>query len=129
LKVRERTLGQLLAYLGAEVTDDKAHVMSQLSVGDEMYLQTLRKRIDEISSEDQAANIAVKIPKIRCQSEKPFLIKNEDFFLSLFVIGHQKGGNEKYCKQLSKHLNDCFQCFEFFTKVLQDYYLTIHELT
>ncbi len=124
----EHTLGQNLAYL-AEKTFAEIAFWAHLSPSDKKQIEFLYQRLKEIKSDDDVAKLFADIPKFECQIEKTYLQDNQDFFLALLFIGPQNDDNfGKDCQRLSKHLNDCFNCFETFCLVIRDFYYKSKEL-
>lgn len=125
----EHTLGQNLAYLIAEKTAREMALWSHLSPSEKKQLESLQNRLKEIKSDDDVANFFADIPEFECQAEKSYLMNNKDFFLALFLIGPQDNDFGKDCMRLSKHLNDCYKCFEIFCHVTRDFYHKFQELS
>jgi hypothetical protein len=113
-------LGWILALL--EIGDDNDY--PSLSESESSQVELMRKRITNISSEDEAKYISDNIPNTTCPMENPFFSGNEDLFLDLFLNHHR----DPVCHRLTSHLNSCFACFEIFTQVLRDYYHKMEEL-
>lgn len=123
------TLGMALAHIDAEIKSETICNRSGLSETDANYLQSLRQRRESILSLDCTEKIFNALPKYCCQTELPHLAENIDLFIARFLIYPEEVHKSKLCKKLSKHLNDCFRCFEEFCQVLRDYYHTTQELS
>ena len=78
----------------------------------------IRKFEDKTALSQFRNHIIKKLDRNECSFEAPFLKDNSDLFLLLLF---QKEIPE-LCTNLGKHLNDCYQCFQIFSQVMQDYY-------
>lgn len=112
-------LGQALAYVRT-VLDINSEETEGLTQQQKSYITFVNDRYIELSSKPQD-NIFATIPRCACNSDRPFLSENMDFFISFLLIGIDEA-DEKGRSKLTKHLNDCFWCFELFTDVLRDYF-------
>ena len=120
----EHNIGQILAYLEAETTVNEL----QLSVTEKNFFQSMHQRLHEMNIDNSSCNNWMKIPEHECQTEKSFLEDNNEFFLSLFLNAQKQVNFDQNCLQLSKHLNNCYSCFEVFCQVMRDYYYKSQEL-
>jgi hypothetical protein len=125
------TLGEALAILAIErrvANGNHGHV-PPLSAPGENYLQALRERAQALSLPENFEVVFNALPVHRCETEKTFLAENEDFFLAYFLASSNPANGGNACLKLLKHLNDCFECFEEFSAVLQNYYHKFQELS
>jgi len=60
------------------------------------------------------------VPDSRCNPESR-LVGNKEFFTAYLLEYRSNDEHQQHCKKLSRHLNDCFQCFEVFSDVVRDY--------
>ena len=81
-------------------------------------LSEFRSRLKDLTAGSDRNLIINALDHQECTLEAPFLKDNSDIFLLLLF---QKE-NPQLCANLGKHLNDCYQCFQIFTQVMQDYY-------
>ena len=112
-------LGQALAYI-RNVLNFSGDELEGLSAQQRTYITNVHHRFVELSSNRQD-DVYTKIPHCSCPSDKPFLTENMDFFISFLLIGIDEADEKSHAK-LTKHLNDCFWCFELFTDVVRDYF-------
>lgn len=101
------SIGKHLAQLKQEMNENTASTPNQPVSG--------------TSAEEHTNNMVTPLPDIpenTCSLDAPFLEKNIDLFLHLYMGKAQP----EICEQLTRHLNNCFHCFEIFTQVLTDYY-------
>ncbi|TVL99927.1 MAG: hypothetical protein CV087_16025 [Candidatus Brocadia sp. WS118] len=112
----EISLEQALALL-KDAQHSRDFTWPQLSPGAAEYLNTLQERLKSLQSDEGNGNIFGNIPSLGCNLDKPYLLKNVDFFLILF-LDNRTG---KDCSRLFEHLNDCFQCAQIFSSTLRDY--------
>ena len=122
-------LGFALAHLAVEITTERVSNWPELNEHQKNSLQTLRDRRQEILSNASVDRIFKAIPAYACQTEKTYLLNNEEFFIAHFLITTEDGKADKYCERLSRHLNDCYTCFELFCDVMRDYYSKFRQLS
>jgi len=120
------TLGAALAILVSESrlangNEEKAWVEPAAS-----YLRSLRERVRILNSPEKLEAIFNGLPAQQCETQKTFLAENEDFFLAYFLAGPNAANG---CGNLFRHLNNCFDCFEEFSGVMQQYYQTLQDLS
>lgn len=124
------SLGEALAMLAAEQQAASIDRPAPPSAQEAAYLTFMRARLQEITAHDLAGAILTSLPSHRCHTDSPFLLHNQDYFLSRFLV--KKRGAQKVpadCKRLFTHLNNCYPCFEVFCEVTQAYYSTSRQLT
>ena len=85
---------------------------------DETALSQFRNRLKDLSGSPDRNYIIEKLDQTECCFEAPFLKDNSDLFLLLLFQKEIPA----LCTNLGKHLNDCYQCFQIFSQVMQDYY-------
>lgn len=122
-------LGFALAHLAVEIKTNKVPDRPELNEDQKNSLQTLRDRWQEILSNASVDRIFKAIPAYACQTEKTYLLNNEEFFIAHFLITTEDGKADKYCERLFRHLNDCYTCFELFCEVMRDYYNKLRQLS
>ncbi len=118
-------LGQLIAYL------KQGRLLSQLQFSDdiEKRLKTLESRYNVVSSSCHTVQkVFETIPTIPCNPLKPYLDKNEDFFLAYLLLMNNDEKMQDHHQAIFQHLNYCYWCFEIFYNTLKDYYNTNHLL-
>jgi hypothetical protein len=123
------TLGEALAILAVESRVADGNHGQTFAGPAESYLQRLRERAQTLRSPENLAAIFNAVPAQRCEIEKTFLAENEDFFLAYFLASASSANGGSSCWNLFKHLNDCFECFEEFSNVMQNYYHKFQELS
>jgi hypothetical protein len=125
------TLGQLLAFLVADNKGKNSIAWQQLSVTEKELLNSIFQRIEQIKSNNKVADIFGNLPLHQCKTKTAYLHDNEDFFLALFSFDSSDNNKyiSKHCFRLSKHLNDCYRCFEIFSNVMRDYYFKFQDLS
>lgn len=122
MSAHDLTLGQTLALLKGEFDGEQIEI-DQLSSSNKHELQTLRDRMNVLMrSPKDAGRILQTITDTCCHSEKPQLAENADFFIAHVIVYPKASIMSNHCERLSKHLNDCFRCFEEYSKVMRDYY-------
>lgn len=110
-------LGKSLAHL--RLVDEFAEDTDFISkFEDKTELSQYRNRLNYLSASPDRNLIIEKLDQNECSFEAPFLKDNSDLFLLLLF---QKE-IPQLCTNLGKHLNDCYQCFQIFSQVMQDYY-------
>jgi hypothetical protein len=112
-------LGQALAYV-RNVLDVNTDELEGISPQQRSYLSAMQSRFIELSSK-KPDDIFKHIPRCSCNSDFPFLENNLDFFIAFLLIGIDENNVEDHAK-ITKHLNDCFWCFELFTDVVRDFF-------
>jgi len=123
------TLGEALAILAVESRVADGNHGQAFAGPAESYLQGLRERAKTLRSSENLPAIFKAVPAQRCEMEKTFLAENEDFFLAYFLVSAPSANGGAACWDLFKHLNDCFECFEEFSSVMQNYYHKFQELS
>jgi hypothetical protein len=120
----ELSFGQALAYL--KVIDCNEELTSEglLPESARDYIKELCRCKNELNDDGLIKKLFTKIPECTCQSEHPYLHDNKEFFIALLII---KSGHY-CCEQLTRHLNNCFNCFDVFCQVLRDYFHTSNDL-
>jgi|GEM_PF-2203424 len=122
--MHELTLGQALAYLEIELMGRKAQPAEPFAPSENIFLQNLRSRLQNMQHSHAELLLSTDVPKHECHSATPYLADNSDFFLAHILIRKGNSGPEPPFK----HLNDCFNCFEIYCQVMQDYYHTCQEI-
>ncbi len=115
------TLGQALAYLEAELTVREPKHTEHLTPSETAFLQNLKNRLQKMELSQSAPQILSAIPKHECHSASPYLANNSDFFLAQLIMRKKHNPRSIDFEQPFKHLNFCFQCFEIYCQVMQDY--------
>jgi hypothetical protein len=69
-----------------------------------------------------------EIPRLTCNPSMPFLEDNDEFFLINVFLFEKVKNWQKYAPRIIRHLNSCFWCFEAYTQVMRDYYITSQKL-
>jgi hypothetical protein len=77
-----------------------------------------KDRLKDLSTNSEYNLIIEKLDHNECSLDAPFLKDNCDLFLLLLF----RKEIPQLCTNLGKHLNDCYQCFQIFSQVMQDYY-------
>jgi hypothetical protein len=110
-------LGKSLAHLRlADEFADNTNFIYKFE--DKEELSEFRNRLIDLTTSPDRNLIIHKLDHSECTFEAPVLKDNSDLFLLLLF---QKEIPE-LCSNLGKHLNDCYQCFQIFSQVMQDYY-------
>lgn len=122
------TLGQALAYLKAEQAIDEECHWQELTTVENDYLQSLRRKLQIRSETSQPQDVLEALPTGCCQVEASYLANNEDFFLISFLGQPPLEGTSDGCVWLSRHLNDCYRCFEEACQVMRDYRRQLQQL-
>ena len=120
------SFGQALAILEFEQTNSQSAQINLSAVSAEK-LQNLREHV-KIFQGRKLDVVLQKYPRGLCQTERPFLHDNEDFFIALLMFKIRDEQNGKHCNPLLEHLNDCFLCFEEYSEVMRDYYSKSQDL-
>ena len=118
------TFGEALAYLNAIDGNGKSLYLSSLPASAQDYINNLSRFRDDMNNEKTIIEIFRTIPEYACQSSKPYLSDNFKFFIALLIIK-----SENYsCGQLTKHLNNCYSCFDVFCHVLRDFFRASNDI-
>ena len=116
------TLGQALAYLRLERIFGKNY-SQDLPKNDTEYLNKLRtqaEQLQESRSFQDLMFIARDVLEINNINQKEHL----DFFLNLFLVDT----SDKDCYKLANSLNNHFDWFEGFSRILNDFLLKYNDL-
>ena len=124
--MNESTLsfGQALAYLKAIDSDQEQTSIKSLPESARNYIHELTGCKSKLNNEGIIKKLLTAIPEYTCQSTDPYLQNNREFFIALLVM---KSGHF-CCDQLTRHLNNCFNCFDVFCQVLRDYFHTSNNI-
>ena len=130
MEIPAQVLGHVLAQLKilqgrAGSIKAKGDVTGNLSGEEERLLEIAVKRLETMTTAPDKPRVSEYLVGYRCQTDRPFLQNNLDFFLLLLFAGSH--GEGQYCLQIFQHLNHCYQCFEEFSEVMRYYYLRLRE--
>ncbi|MEJ2052542.1 MAG: hypothetical protein P8X42_01365 [Calditrichaceae bacterium] len=110
-------IGKTLAHL--RLADESAEDTEYIRhFKDKDELSQFRNRLKDLTKSPDRKLIIDKLDEKECSIESPYLKDNTDLFLILLF----QTEIPELCSNLGRHLNDCYQCFEIFTQVMQDYY-------
>lgn len=121
------SLGHALAYV--KLNSQSLSKLSLLSLSDQDIVNRLSKRVDEFRKTEGDIDKYLSLPEHACNTQNFFLCDNEDFFIMRLIVFPEEKKKSKLCWNLTRHLNDCFNCFIEFTEVMRDYYHKINELS
>ncbi len=122
------TLGKALAYIETEMMAKIPQNAPPLAPSDNLLLQNLKNRLQNIEHSHSVLHIVSDVPKHQCSWATPYLADNSDFFLAHLIVRNANCWHGLNLEQQFKHLNKCFNCFEIYCQVLQDYYHTCQEI-
>lgn len=123
------TLGEALAILVSEGRLANGSEKQAYGEPAASYLRGLRERAQALYLPENLEAIFNDLPAQRCETQKTFLAENKDFFLAYFLAGPHAANGGNACGNLFRHLNNCFDCFEEFSSVMQHYYQKFRELS
>ena len=103
----------------------KRDVVRSLSQTEKEILKIAIKRLETLATSPGKLWLSEHLVEYRCQTDKPFLQGNLDFFLLLLFGRSDVQGRQ--CQQIFRHLNFCYRCFEDFSEVMRYYYLRLRE--
>ena len=119
---RKLTFGGALASLAYERDYGEITALFKLNESDKVYLDNLRNRCEKLQRKNNWEKLCDEIPEQRCVSSRPFFEQNVDFFITYLVILKKHELEYKQSDKLINHLNNCFWCFEYYCKVMQNFY-------
>jgi len=111
------TFGEALALVEAKMrrTVDISPRVS--TAADEKMIDNMLMLYEKNKNHDQVDSI----PTGCCVSTRPFLQENNAFFISHLLLDNPLPEHDEI-KPFIKHLNDCYWCFQIYSKVFRDYY-------
>lgn len=126
LQISELSLGRALAYLSAHQNGSTAVDIKNLNPAELKTFELLKERLDSLKILPHS-NIFQQLPQGPCEIANPYLLNNEDVFLEMILLAPQRDKSKRECYQIWKHLNDCYQCFDYFCRVMRGYSLATLE--
>jgi len=121
------SLGCKLAYIAYEQELGSDKIYTHMSRDELKSIEELKNKLKQIRSDDFSDDIFEHIPDSPCHSEQTFLLDNFGFFHSI-LLNRTAIPSEKSCYRFTRHMNDCFQCFEEFCHVVRDFHFKYNEL-
>lgn len=123
------TFGHFLAYCLSQKSMDELTSIFHFSASERREMERFRQQAIEINASGGSATILNMIPTHECHCEHSFLQNNEGFFFALVFDNKNAAEFESRCLRLTRHLNDCYRCFEIFHHTMRDYYFKALELS
>lgn len=123
-----RSIGRSLALLVADGNHENlSSSTSSFSKADDQA--SPNKSPADFDSAKKKKSVFKDIPEYPCQTVKPFLENHSEFFLQL-ILSSQRGHDiDLDCNRLTKHLNDCYKCFQIFCNTMREYYNSLQQLS
>jgi len=73
-----------------------------------------------------AVPIQLEIPTTSCSSRESILNNNDRFFIEHTLVAQHQ--DSKTHDQLTKHLNNCYSCFQLYSQFYKDFYQADQEI-
>ena len=112
------TFGKALALVEAKVKRQFDITLRINTPADKTTIENMLVLYKKSKNQSQV----VSIPTACCLSTSPFLQENDAFFISHLLLNNPLPEHDKKNKPFIKHLNDCYWCFQIYSKVFRDYF-------